>query len=844
MLALIPGRVVAPLAGVSETRALALVDEPMCILHCNVELDLLVLIAIAARESMGRRYFTGPVRRSYAQVQALLDPARPQLVTRDMVLRPETLLTDDDLRKKYPRKDEQEPVALTTITLRWRMIQPLVDDADKELLFDVSTRNVLVAARAQEIVNDPELRSALTSAVRAGKAKRGHKVDTSPAALKGRVSRELLRLLNQFWAGGSVRGALVGFTPRCGSRGKPRRAGQVKRGAPNRATRSGKLDQQGLNVEQDSEHAKIIKFAFDTWVVRGTTVSAALHQMWDDFYSVVVQQPDGSTKREWLPHWQRPTRSQFEYWGQKESPGMTAWRRQLPPDKFDRSYRALIGAATDDVYGVGQRGAIDSTPPDLHLVRAVDRLARVGGAHRIIVVDSMFGYIPGLYMGFEPPSSTTVRLALFNAWDPDKAAWLTDLGLDELPAEDFIPMWFSNLMADNTDLRSAEIMACGNCINTNIHFIPKRRSDRNPLAEAGHHTLHRLVDHRLAGTTFGQPTQRGEVPATDRARYTMMEAIREVVRAIYVHNTAELQDNRPLRLRLNGVAPTRVAMTREYIRLGKVARALHAVDFARRHLLPRHPGTFTAQGVRLHRRLDSTKVEFIGHIAYVSDHPILTRWCEEARRGGKLDPDYFRADFIVNPYRPRHIWYLDLATGEIIELSIKVLKIPDSDLLYVATLQDMIERDGIEGSEAAALLDARERKQGAMQAQQRASNNAVEQAYQAASRAAGGEPSKRAIRANRRDNRDAEKAGTILGVPLPDELGSPAYLLQSGAPATPLLRGEDRAAPDSATGSASAAPSPSITQPDRPQAPAEPEPVRTPRNSLLTAAIAGLSDKS
>lgn len=830
---LIPGRVISPIDGVSDTSAKTLVSESMCILHVDSNADVVVLIPIAARECQGRRYFRGPVRCEYSKLNPLLDPAQPQLVLRDMVLRPETLLTDEDLNKKYRRKGQQESASLTTLKLRWQMLSPLVDDADRQLLFDPEVRGALLAARAQEIVNDPTLRSALTSPTRRSKAKRGRVARVELAALKTRIEKELIRLINQFWAGGSIRGALITFSERCGGRGKPKKSGAAKRGAPNRKTEGGDDAHKGLNIAHDSDHAKWIKFSYDTWVILGTTVACALRRMWTEFYSVDVLQPDGSSKKEWLPWWQRPTRAQFDYWGTKESSGLAAWRRQLSPDQFDKSYRALIGSATDDVYGVGQRGAIDSTPPDIHLVRAIDRLARVGGAHRIIVVDSLFGFIPGLYMGFDPPSSTTVRLALYNALDPDKEAWLKSLSLDEIPADDFIPMWFSNLLADNTDLRTDEVMSCANGINTSIHFIPKRRSDRNPIAEAGHHTLHRMVDHRLLGTTFGRQTKRGEVPAPDRARYTMIEATRETVRAIHVHNTAEVEDNRPLRMRLNNVPPTRLAMTRECIRQGKIARAHQAIELARRHLLPRHAGTFTFDGVRLHRRGDTAKPEFIRHIAYVSIHPIVVQWCEEARRGGKHDPAYFRADFIVNPYSPSRIWYLDLSTGEVIELSLKVLKIRDPDLPYVMTLPDMVERDQVEGGEALDHKDARDRKIGGMEEAQRASNDCAEEAYQAAVAQAGGEPSKKAMRADRRANRDAEMGSAIDGIPVAASAATP-----NDAPASldPKAHAAGEGEPSEAMTSAE---SPSSTS-----AGTSAQVVGRPSNSLFKAAIVALINKT
>lgn len=772
MTTLLPGLALDTVA-VSTNDIDAPISEPHLILAANQKLDMLIAIPVTARHKQGRHYFLGSKSLSYSEINGLLDPKAPSLAVRPFVARSEANLTDQELDKKYRRKGQTESVALRQLKLRWSMIDPLVSSTDAELLFDPIHRSVLLQARAREIMADHSLWAKVSGKERQAKVKRDRKQDGSTEAAKERLIGELQRLLNQFWAGGSVRGALIGFGGNSGGRGKAKKAGTAKRGRKNSKQVSdsrlegGAASDDGINVEEGSEHAKIIKFCHDTWVVRGTTVATALRRMWTEFYSELVQQPDGTTKKEWVDWQRRPTRSHFTYWGTKEDKAAMAWRKQLPPTKFDKSYRAVMGSVTDDVYGIGQRGGIDSTPPDIELIRAIDRLARVGGGHRIIVVDAMFGYIPGLYMGFDAASSKTVRLALFNACNAEKKQWLEDLSLDdEIPHEDFIPMWFSNLWADNTDLRTEDIKTCATGINTNIHFVPKLRSDLNALPESGHHILHRLVDHKLAGTTYGRPSQRGEVKATYRARHTMFEAIRETVRAIHVHNTAELEDNRPLRMRLKNVPTTRLHMTQELIRIGKVARALHAVDFARRQLLPRHPGTFTLKGVRLHRRDDTDKPEYVNHIAYVSNHPIIVRRCDEARKGGKRDEHFFRAEFIVNPYQPRRIWYLDLATGEPIELTLKVLKVRDDDLPYVMTLPDMIDRDRVEGGERLDLQDARERRVGAMEVSQRESNDVAEEKYQAAVQDAGGEPSKKAMRANKKANRDEEAQSTLLGMPI------------------------------------------------------------------------------
>lgn len=798
MTQIIPGMVLRPLSDREPGAPEPLLEEPYLVLYVNTSLDVVMMIAITARHRSGRYYYREPKRFQLSRVESQLDLVTPTLVSQPLGLRPATNWTDEEIDQRYRRGAQEESAPLRRLKLNWRLIEPLVTTEDQALLFDRESRATLIKRRAAEALKDPALALAYCGDIR-------------------RVAKAIQRALFQYWACGSIRGALIGFGDACGAPGKPRKSGPRKRGRPNAAIREGIGTDPGLNVEHGSKDAKIIQHCHSTWVVRGRTVGSACRRMWSEFYSIQVQRQDGSIATEFLPESQRPTEAQFRYWGTKEDPSEVAWRKQLPPNKFSQSYRAVQGAVTSDVVAVGQRGAIDSTTLDLQLVRAVDRVDRVGGAYRILVVDGMFGYIAGVYIGFDPPSSNTVRLALYNALDPDKRSWLDGLGLD-LPAEHFIPIWFANLWADNTDARSEDIKECALQINTAIHFIPKNRPDLNSRAESGHHSLHSAVDHNLAGTTFGRKKARGEESATIQARHTLFEAIRENVRAIHYHNTVEIEDNRTLKMRRSNVPPTRYHMTKELIRQGQIARSALPVDFARCHLLPRLGGTFTPGGVRLHRTAEGGKPEFIRHLAYVSDHPIVVRWCEEARRHVKDDPSFFRSEFIVDPSRLLRIWHVDRNTGEIIELSLRTPGIHDPDLPYEMTFWDALDRDHLEAAEAIRLKRSMDQKRADLEAGQRVSNEQANQLYDEALARRGKRPSRKDMQSSKRANREAELGDAVFGMPIPFTSGDvPTQISQEGdavspsnvvnsSPATDLTSGSGRASSESSQ--AASAPGP------------------------------------
>lgn len=772
---LIPGMALSPL---SEG---ALITEPHLILHADEELDVVVIIPIEARKSAGRTYFVSYKRLSYGKVHSAVNINSPSLVQEAFSPRPASGLTDEDLNKKYKKHGQVESRSLSSLKLRWKILEPMVTALNREILFNKEMLQLEVTLRAKELADEATYRSIFAShSGRKGDKLEKEKLRTFDERLQA-VIAEIKRLLNQYWAGGSSRGALINFGGNCGGRGKRKKTNDKRLGRKSARTQAGKFDHEALIIQPEDHNEEIIKHCIAHYLIRGVTVANAVRRMWTDFYSETVHLDNGKTKRGWLPPNQRPTRSQFEYRITLEGPEHAAWRKNLPPNAFERNFRAVMGSAKDDVKAVGQRGGIDASPIDFQLVKLLAPLERIGGAYRIILVDAMYGYIPGFYVGLDAPSSKTVKLAVHHALNPDKSEWLAGLGLEQDP-HDWIPIHFVDLWADNTDLRSAEVMRSLDGIGTNIHFVPVRRADRNPMAESGHHVLHRAVDHKMLGSTFGRPRQeRGEESAIDRARHTLIQAIRETARAVHTHNTMEINVVRPLWMKEKGVPPTRLEMTRATIERGKVAKPLCAYDTAHIHLLPRHQGTFTLKGVRLHREDTGRKVGFIEPLAYVGSNPEIVRKIEEARRGGKHDPEYFRAIFLVDPYAMRRCWYLNLQSMQVIPLDLKILGIDDVDLPYEATLQDVVDLMIADAVERPVLQEAGEKKLALMEAGQAETREEAEASYQAALAEAGGKKQSRAkLRANRNLNRDSEKAGQIHGMPVIVTIGnSPSSQIDS-----------------------------------------------------------------
>jgi len=225
-----------------------------------------VAIPVSARHVNKRYYFVGYQTYHYDAILNCIDDDRPRLAVLAFKPRAITDLTDDELNERFRRKKKGGQCReVTKRKARYALIAPLVENEDSPLLFDPDCLKERVAARARQILEEGGTSEAAPND--SGQIKGQEPLQK----LKDRIQSSL----NQYWAGGSVPGALIGFASNCGGRGKRRKAGVKKRGRRNERSRDGAVGKEGLNVTADSRHAKIIKYCYDTTAVRLTRLVRA-----------------------------------------------------------------------------------------------------------------------------------------------------------------------------------------------------------------------------------------------------------------------------------------------------------------------------------------------------------------------------------------------------------------------------------------------------------------------------------------------------------------------------------------------------------------------------------------
>ncbi|MGZ8984453.1 MAG: hypothetical protein ACXW11_10945 [Methylotenera sp.] len=622
-----------------------LINRTMRVLYVNIELNQLVAIAVEPKSSKGRLYFTCPKIFHHTEIVKLMEAHCLKLLIKGIKLRPDVLASDEALNKKY----KSDPCkAVLKRQQRYKLIESLVQNIDDHpLLFDQQTREEMIDKHITTL-----------------------KKTTNQILSK----RQIQQTIFQFFAEGASSNALTPYFSKRGGRGKERLQ-KNKLGRHNSPTKAGIIGHQGFLMSEADK--KICGFAFRNYLIWGRTCEHALRKMWSNFYSFVEQDDAGKTQSKLFPKNLRPSRSQFERWGSKES-GQEAWQKEFNKQQLARLDRALLGTSNSQIYSVGQVGAIDSTTTDTEFVSVTDRLKRIGLATRMPVVDSLHGYIPGFYMGLEAASAATVKLALLHAMS-DKTEWLKFLGLVEMNPDDWLPIKFGNHICDNTDARNQINMDELSGLGIGLKYVPTHRSDLNAIVESSHHSLHRLIDHLLPGTTRGKRLQRGDKRPDLSARMTLIEGIRETTKAVHFHNTRPIDIPITLEMRRDlidkGLTINRLNLTKLAIQKGNLHVTLISREQAIATLATPIQGTFTAKGVKLHRT-DKEERAFIEPIRYVSKHPTMISKFQEAKTNRRVTPTHHDATFIYNPYQPKEIYYQDMHSGELFNLE---LESPDDE---------------------------------------------------------------------------------------------------------------------------------------------------------------------
>jgi putative transposase len=600
------------------------------------------------------RYFKAPVKRSLPDVLIALDQS--ELVISKLTLPPIAYLPDESIRKIYSqrttptkRRLRTDSASLQKRDRQWALVEPIMRYIQDHPA-DAFETEVLAAMICDRI--------------------------SKTRCRRADINDALHRLL----ALGCGKNALLSSHQRCGGRGKSRAPKNCTRlGRKNAAFVAGEVESPGIHLSLDDKQK--LAMGWNRFLRQGKSVKAAYSLTCGAWWSEGVKLVDGEEVPILLPAKQRPTEAQFRFWGPRDAEGKSAFELLLAPNAWEKKYRPKLGSSFSGLTSIGQMGLMDATSNDVNLVSMVSRLKALGPANRLFLHEGLSDAICGVNCSLDAPSERTALLTILNA-ATDKVEFCKRFGVTITP-DQFPTMFFGKIRVDNGELRTKGAIDAMSAVGSAIEFVERHRPERKGRNEAGHRSIHKLLDHRLDGTTRGRQRQRGEDHSAIAACWTWFEYMCELLRAIVYYNchldASALMREHPFHSEMarDSVPPNRAAIHAWCIKNNRIAIPPFEVDLLRAHLLPSIQAVVRQNGVFLLRPDRGDKPEIVWGARFSGQRMIELGWHKGTLKTRYIDVKY-------DPDNLNKVWFLDA-------LGMHCLKnLSDDTLRHQQTLADLL----------------------------------------------------------------------------------------------------------------------------------------------------------
>lgn len=452
-------------------------------------------------------------------------------------------LTDKDrlAQAKTSRERRRVETSIKRRDKRWKILLPLISHTDRK------TKEVTYHSAA-DLLADPTL---------------GDKVRT--CAKKSGVSIiTAYTLLHEYWAGGSCKNALYTHHDLSGGKGQTRAQGDESYGRQSRLFKAKqtpflayKLDKgKGRDSHKDPASEKV-KLAWGWRLIKhGVTAKDAYLLVSAVHWADHVVENGRTVSKLWEKHL-RPSFNQFTYWGHKLNGGKRVADALFGKAKTEQKNESRGGSEQDMVTRVGQLAVFDGTKTDVYLTTRKSRLKKLPPMLRLVIKDVRTGVYCGWYLGWDPASPATAIQAIYHA-ATSKVDEFRRYGIEL--KEGVVPAILHRaFLADNGELKAEAVTEFEGQFQVSIRYTQAGRGDKKGGVETQHHKDHKLLDHKLPGTSRGKQRERGEDHAALYALHNAYEYRREFLLHVIDNNNEEVPELWPMRMRLSlpDVAPTR-----------------------------------------------------------------------------------------------------------------------------------------------------------------------------------------------------------------------------------------------------------------------------------------------
>lgn len=567
-----------------------------------------------------RGYIRGPVKRSLSQMSNHL--ANLRVVASAFTGLALLELSDDQIlaTATSAREAKRLQKMLNDRDLRWQSLAPILS----------GSANSSKPRSFNELITDPRLGAMVIE--------RAKEIGQAPSTL--------YNLLHQYLALGSRRNSLCTGFWRCGRPGQPK--GNTKKlGRPSRLHLAGESG-PGVTLDEDAKS----KLAFGFRLVKhGHSAHDAYLLCSAAFWSARGVHADGTQTVDLMPADQRPTFAQFLYWGKKGNSDKSIGRLVMGERKWDQRASTQGKSIQDQVSTACQLACFDGTSTDVYLTSMRSRLIKLPPMTRLILKEVRTGLVYGLYCGWDPPSPTTALLTILHG-AASKVEYCRQFGI-EIQEGDWPSFLARTHQADNGELKAESLTNAEEQFGFSIEYTPTSRGDKKGGIETQHHTDHKLLDHRLPGTTKGHHRERGEdVPAT-QALLNYHEYMRELIWHILEYNNQEVIDLAPLAMLREqpNVPPTRRNIFRWLEAQCMTSGLVYDINALRAFSLPDQPAVVRKNGIYLMATLNSD-LKIVPKLRYRSDQLVAMGLLSKVKRSQKT----IRVSVKLNPNNLQQAW--------------------------------------------------------------------------------------------------------------------------------------------------------------------------------------------
>ena len=438
----------------------------------------------------------------------------------------------------------------------------------------------------------------------------------------GESKQKLYYWLTDYFRFGQTKTAVAPRSGLCGGKGKRKKLGDKKVGAPRPALLGTVQLDPGINVSDTAK--KWIKETIenDYAVKKGPSLQRCYETLIERHYPDELDAATYSSTR-------IPTISvnQFWYWAHVLCDWNDVVRSRMTRSDFESNARALVGAVSDYAMAPGDVFETDSTTIPVHAVAECNRYDIIGKPYCYFVDDLSSRCITGLHICLEPESWVQSAQGMSNAFLPKAEfcrRFYVDLSEDMWPCH-HLPR--AMICDRKENLSDAAEDALGN-LGIRLEYPPARRPDRKPVVENLWGITSGQLWHQLPGTTLSRPKKRGERDPRLDACLTVSEITQLTIEMVLFRNQHKIiADICTEEMIQHGLSPT--PQNAWLLALKNHTHSLRSGSFnqVRAELLRPTTASITAKGVECEGLL------------YDCDHQNCIAWYETARREGSIKVD-------------------------------------------------------------------------------------------------------------------------------------------------------------------------------------------------------------